>query len=128
MAKRSSAKAAVQRTIDVGGGCLKMPGPTADGAVVSMVRLAEVEVTGGFAPELSVTEDTEKLQVDSLGSPEQSEGARLIVPLNPFCVENVSIVDPAAPGLVTEIGLVVAATEKLGGGSTTSVRVPKENA
>jgi hypothetical protein len=82
--------------------------------------VAVAEVTGGFAPELSVTEFAEKLHVDSLGSPEQSDGERLIVPLNPFCVEKLRTVDPAAPGLATEIGLVFAETEKLGGGSMVS--------
>lgn len=93
-----------------------------------MVSVAVAEVTGGFAPELSVTEAVEKLHVVSLGSPEQSEGERLIVPLNPFCVENMRTVDPEAPGLVTEIGLVAAPTEKLGGGSMVSATVLFEGA
>lgn len=90
--------------------------------------MAVAEVTGGFAPELRVTEDTEKLHMDSLGRPVQSEGKRLIVPLKPFCVENTRTVDPEAPGLVMETGLVFAETEKLGGASMFSVTALFEGA
>lgn len=81
-----------------------------------MVSVAVAEVTGGFAPELRVTDGAEKLHEDSLGSPEHSEGERLMVPLNPFCVVNVTTVDPADPGLVMLMLGRFAESPKLGAG------------
>jgi hypothetical protein len=74
---------------------LKFVGHEVEGAIVETLSETFTEV---WLVAFNVTEDALKLQLLSDGKPEHMEGARLIVPVNPLCAINVSMVDPEPPG------------------------------
>ena len=68
-------------------------------AVVVIVRVTGTVVVD----DVKVTVEGLKLQVLYGGKFEHIEGERVPVPVKPFCVENVRVVDPDCPGVATVI-------------------------